>query len=60
MRWRVDLDAATATQTLPTDMVIVRPGTGEILAVSSNAAADPGNALNGHFPPGSSMKTPPG
>jgi len=35
----------------------VRPGTGEILAVSSNAAADPGNALRGQFPPGSSMKT---
>ena len=32
-------------------------GTGEILAVSSNAAADAGNALTGQFPPGSSMKT---
>ena len=31
-------------------------GTGEILAVSSNEAADPGNALKGRFPPGSSMK----
>ncbi|MGY1808466.1 penicillin-binding transpeptidase domain-containing protein [Blastococcus sp. SYSU D00669] len=49
-------DAAAATQTLPTHVVVVRPGTGEILAVSSNAAADPGNALRGQFPPGSSMK----
>ena len=50
-------DAAVAGQTLPTHLVVVRPGTGEILAVSSNAAADAGNALAGHFPPGSSMKT---
>jgi cell division protein FtsI/penicillin-binding protein 2 len=50
-------DAATATQSLPTDMVVVRPGTGEILAVSSNEAADPTHALSGRFPPGSSMKT---
>ena len=50
-------DAAAATQTLPTHVVVVRPGTGEILAVSSNAAADTGNALGGRFPPGSSMKT---
>jgi cell division protein FtsI/penicillin-binding protein 2 len=38
-------------------MVVVRPGTGEILAVSSNEAADPTHALSGQFPPGSSMKT---
>jgi cell division protein FtsI/penicillin-binding protein 2 len=50
-------DAAAATQPLPTHVVVVRPGTGEILAVSSNQAADPGNALRGQFPPGSSMKT---
>ena len=50
-------DAATATQQLPTHIVVVRPGTGEILAVSSNEAANPGNALRGQFPPGSSMKT---
>jgi cell division protein FtsI/penicillin-binding protein 2 len=50
-------DAATATESLPTDMVIVRPGTGEILAVSSNEAADSTHALAGRFPPGSSMKT---
>jgi len=50
-------DAAVARQTLPTHLVAVRPGTGEILAVSSNAAADTGNALGGHFPPGSAMKT---
>jgi cell division protein FtsI/penicillin-binding protein 2 len=50
-------DAAAATQTLPTHVVVVRPGTGEILAVSSNEAADATNALGGQFPPGSSMKT---
>jgi cell division protein FtsI/penicillin-binding protein 2 len=50
-------DAAVAGQELPTHLVAVRPGTGEILAVSSNAAADVSNALGGHFPPGSSMKT---
>jgi len=50
-------DAAVAGQPLPTHLVVVRPGTGEILAVSSNEAADPGHALSGRFPPGSSMKT---
>jgi len=50
-------DAAVARQKLPTHLVVVRPGTGEILAVSSNEAANPGNALTGRFPPGSSMKT---
>jgi cell division protein FtsI/penicillin-binding protein 2 len=50
-------DAAVAGQQLPTHLVVVRPGTGEILAVSSNEAADAGNALAGRFPPGSSMKT---
>jgi cell division protein FtsI/penicillin-binding protein 2 len=50
-------DAAVAGQALPTHLVVVRPGTGEILAVSSNEAADSGNALAGQFPPGSSMKT---
>ena len=50
-------DAAVAGQPLATHLVVVRPGTGEILAVSSNAAANPGNALSGQFPPGSSMKT---
>nr|WP_179722195.1 penicillin-binding transpeptidase domain-containing protein [Petropleomorpha daqingensis] len=50
-------DAAVAGQQLPTHIVVVRPGTGEVLAVSSNPAADPGNALRGQFPPGSSMKT---
>jgi len=49
-------EAAAATQPLPTHIVVVRPGTGEILAETSNQAADPGNALAGHFPPGSSMK----
>jgi cell division protein FtsI/penicillin-binding protein 2 len=50
-------DAAVAGQELPTHVVVVRPGTGEILAVSSNEAANAGNALAGQFPPGSSMKT---
>lgn len=50
-------DAAVAGQSPATHLVVVRPGTGEILAVSSNGAADAGNALTGQFPPGSSMKT---
>jgi cell division protein FtsI/penicillin-binding protein 2 len=50
-------DAAVATQSLPAHVVVVRPGTGEILAVSSNEAADASNALTGRFPPGSAMKT---
>ena len=50
-------DAAVAGQPLATHLVVVRPGTGEILAVSSNEAATPANALSGQFPPGSSMKT---
>jgi cell division protein FtsI/penicillin-binding protein 2 len=54
---QVAADAAVAGQQLPTHLVVVRPGTGEILAVSSNEAADAGNALTGQFPPGSSMKT---
>ena len=49
-------DGAVAGQQLPAHLVVVRPGTGEILAVSSNEAADSGNALAGQFPPGSSMK----
>ncbi|MCW2741548.1 MAG: pbpA [Blastococcus sp.] len=50
-------DAAVGGQQLPTHLVVVRPGTGEILAVSSNEVADAGNALTGQFPPGSSMKS---
>ncbi|MQA35546.1 penicillin-binding transpeptidase domain-containing protein [Modestobacter roseus] len=50
-------DAAVATQPLATHLVVVRPGTGELLAVSSNEAANPSYALSGQFPPGSSMKT---
>ncbi|MGY2064849.1 penicillin-binding transpeptidase domain-containing protein [Blastococcus sp. SYSU DS0619] len=49
-------DAAVAGESRPTHLVAVRPGTGEILAVSSNEVADAGNALRGQFPPGSSMK----
>lgn len=50
-------DAAVAGQALATHLVVVRPGTGEVLAVSSNEAATAANALSGQFPPGSSMKT---
>ncbi len=53
---QVAADAAVAGQPLPTHLVAVRPGTGEILAVSSNEAAAAGNALTGQYPPGSSMK----
>ncbi|NEK86924.1 penicillin-binding protein [Blastococcus saxobsidens] len=49
-------EAAVATESRPTHLVAVRPGTGEILAVASNEGANPGNALRGQFPPGSSMK----
>jgi cell division protein FtsI/penicillin-binding protein 2 len=49
-------DAAVAGQPLATHLVVVRPVTGEVLAVSSNEAANPSNALSGQFPPGSSMK----
>ena len=49
-------DAAVAGEARPTHLVVVRPGTGELLAVSSNEVADAGNALSGNFPPGSSMK----
>ncbi|MCF6505806.1 penicillin-binding protein [Blastococcus sp. MG754426] len=49
-------ETAVATEPLPTHLVVVRPGTGEILAVASNEAANPANALTGQFPPGSSMK----
>ena len=49
-------EAAVASESRPTHLVAVRPGTGEILAVSSNEGANPGNALRGQFPPGSSMK----
>jgi cell division protein FtsI/penicillin-binding protein 2 len=50
-------DAAVAGESRPTHLVAVRPGTGEILAVSSNEAAAAGDALRGQYPPGSSMKT---
>lgn len=50
-------DAAVAAEPRPTHLVVVRPGTGELLAVSSNEVADASNALSGRFPPGSSMKT---
>jgi cell division protein FtsI/penicillin-binding protein 2 len=54
---QVAADAAAAGQNLPAHIVAFRPGTGELLAVSSNEPADAGNALTGQFPPGSAMKT---
>ena len=50
------VDAAVATRSEPAHIVVVRPGTGEILAVSSNSAANPANALTGQYPAGSSFK----
>jgi cell division protein FtsI/penicillin-binding protein 2 len=50
-------DDAVAAQELPTHVVAVRPGTGEVLAVASSGSANPSNALAGQFPPGSSFKT---
>ncbi|MBA3339765.1 MAG: penicillin-binding protein [Geodermatophilaceae bacterium] len=49
-------DAAVASRSEPAHIVAVRPVTGEILAVSSNEAANPGNALVGQYPAGSSFK----
>jgi len=48
---------ALAGQKLPTHLVAVRPGSGEILAAASSEGANAGNALAGQFPPGSSFKT---
>jgi len=49
-------DAAVAGRPEPSHIVVLRPGTGEILAVSSNGAANPANALTGQYPAGSSFK----
>lgn len=49
-------DAAVASRPEPAHIVVLRPGTGEILAVSSNSAANPANALVGQYPAGSSFK----
>ena len=56
---RVQLAAEDAVldEELPTHVVAVRPGTGEILAVASSESANPSNAMTGQFPPGSSFKT---
>jgi cell division protein FtsI/penicillin-binding protein 2 len=56
---QVELAAEDAVldQELPTHLVAVRPGSGEILAVASSESANPSNALAGQFPPGSSFKT---
>lgn len=49
-------DAAVASRSEPAHIVVVGPFTGEILAVSSNSAANPANALVGQYPAGSSFK----
>ncbi|CAN5387059.1 penicillin-binding transpeptidase domain-containing protein [soil metagenome] len=49
-------EAAVASRSEPVHIVVLRPGSGEILAVASNAAANPANALTGQYPPGSSFK----
>lgn len=49
-------DEAVDTLTAPSYVVAVRASTGEVLAVSSNDAANPANALIGQFPPGSTFK----
>ena len=56
-RVQLAAEAALADQQLPTHVVAVRPGTGEILAVASSESANPANAMTGRFPPGSSFKT---
>lgn len=56
-RVQLAAEAALADSQLPTHVVAVRPGTGEILAVASSESANPANALTGQFPPGSSFKT---
>ncbi|MBA3367838.1 MAG: penicillin-binding protein [Geodermatophilaceae bacterium] len=49
-------DAAVATRSEPAHIVVVQPGSGEILAVSSNATANPASAMVGQYPAGSSFK----
>ncbi len=49
-------DSAVADRTEPAHIVVVRPETGAILAVSSNAAANAANALLGRYPAGSAFK----
>jgi cell division protein FtsI/penicillin-binding protein 2 len=56
-RIQVAAEAALEDRDHRTHVVAVRPGTGEILAVASTEDANPGDALTGRFPPGSSFKT---
>jgi cell division protein FtsI/penicillin-binding protein 2 len=56
-RVQLAAEAALAGAQLPTHVVAVRPGSGEILAVASSESANPANAMTGQFPPGSSFKT---
>ncbi len=56
-RVQLAAEAALEDQELPTHVVAVRPGTGEVLAVASSGSANTSNALTGQFPPGSSFKT---
>ncbi len=50
-------DDALADIDLPSALVVVRPSTGEVLAVANGPANDGGDlALTGRYPPGSSFK----
>lgn len=49
-------DEAVNTLAQPSYIVVLRPSTGDILAVSSNAAATATNALTGQYPAGSTFK----
>ena len=50
--------SAVAGPALPTAMVVLRPSTGDVLAVAQNGAADASGplALQGLYPPGSTFK----
>ncbi len=51
-------EAALAASPKPASMVVVRPSTGELLAVANGGAGDNGldRALEGRYPPGSTFK----
>jgi cell division protein FtsI/penicillin-binding protein 2 len=50
-------DAAVAAVTTPAAIVAIQPSTGNLLAVSNNAAAPGDIALTGRYPAGSTFKT---
>lgn len=55
---QAEAEAALATAPHPAAMVVVRPSTGELLAVANGGAGDDGldRALEGRYPPGSTFK----